>query len=436
MRKMIFTHKAKVLILFMIAFLGVGSIWLINPEPAVSYGSSHGSVDRGLSVSDSRLRLIIRNIQLKLRVRELEERLSSIKSSGPTQEKPKETDQAPVNEEIIEEVELKPLELEEDVELEPTGYELTKESPIKVTSPAEGDVWARSPGLTDTISNFEPYWKNIEWSGAPTDFESVFRNGTIKAYLEKYCPEEGYKTVGRIPPFAHGSIEWVVGLIGDESCRLRHEPSSGVSCFERDAMSLVPEGSYYIRIENTGTGEFGRSEEFEISVSEGEIEEIIGEKIPRRDFEVTQIEYSDISLDSGQSELINGLNIWAGGSDLEVARIDFYFDDWPWLYFDRLNLIQVKRGDEVKIAEVSDREDYQFVDGALRARFSIDPVTISANKGKTFHLEAEGPDSNPPHNMINVHVPAHGVRGKTTEDNEMRWAPKSDLSTVNIKVGE
>jgi hypothetical protein len=135
------------------------------------------------------------------------------------------------------------------------GVETIK--PITVLSPNGGEVWTESPDVTDTISGHEKYKQSIKWTGAPDDFISIF-NGTVKAYLEKY--ENGqYVTIGRIPPFAYGSIDWVVGVVSKSSCSLLSGAGAN-GCFEKSNMFLVAPGQYYVRVVNTQTEKWDRSD--------------------------------------------------------------------------------------------------------------------------------------------------------------------------------
>ncbi|MBI4135063.1 MAG: hypothetical protein HY471_03095 [Candidatus Sungbacteria bacterium] len=128
---------------------------------------------------------------------------------------------------------------------------------LTVLSPNGGETWPSAGQITDTISGFGTYRRDITWTGAPNDFGAI-HDGIVKAYLEKH--ESGqYVTVGRIPPFAFGSIAWVVGVVGNESCG----PINGVDpngCFNRNNMFLVPAGQYYVRVVNTQTGTWDRSD--------------------------------------------------------------------------------------------------------------------------------------------------------------------------------
>lgn len=135
--------------------------------------------------------------------------------------------------------------------------ELKAQPSITVLSPNGGEQWQESPGITDTLSGYEKYRQDIKWSGAPDDFNTIY-DGTVTAYLEQFVGGQ-YVTVGRIPPFAFGSIAWVVGVVGKQSCR----GINGVDpdgCFNRSNMSLVPPGQYYVRVVNTKTGEGDRSD--------------------------------------------------------------------------------------------------------------------------------------------------------------------------------
>ncbi|MDD5050318.1 MAG: hypothetical protein PHV93_01070 [Candidatus Pacebacteria bacterium] len=127
---------------------------------------------------------------------------------------------------------------------------------ISFFSPHGGEVWQEAPRITDTISGFEQYRQDIRWSGAPDDYNIV------SAYLEQQVPGGTYVTVGRIPPFAYGSIQWVVGVVGTPTCDLIYASDRPNNCFNKINMRVVPPGQYNIRLVNTQTGEWGRSVAF------------------------------------------------------------------------------------------------------------------------------------------------------------------------------
>ncbi|MDO8514556.1 MAG: hypothetical protein Q7S50_03370 [bacterium] len=120
---------------------------------------------------------------------------------------------------------------------------------ITVTSPNGGEVWSATPSLTDTISGFEQYKKDITWAGVP---DSGGYDGRVTAYLEKYVNGQ-YVTVGRIPAFAYGSIAWVVGIVNPNiNC------GTNTSCLY--GTIIVPAGQYYVRLTDTQTGTSDRSD--------------------------------------------------------------------------------------------------------------------------------------------------------------------------------
>ncbi|MBI2609935.1 LamG domain-containing protein [Candidatus Giovannonibacteria bacterium] len=141
------------------------------------------------------------------------------------------------------------------------GFNFSGAQPIAVTSPSGGEKWLGSPKTTDTLSGNEIYTQYIKWTGAPDDFRSIYE-GRVKAFLEKY--ENGkFITVGRIPPFAAGSIAWVVGVVSKENCaEINGVDADG--CFNSENIFVAPSGRYYVRIIDTETNIWSRSNEFSI----------------------------------------------------------------------------------------------------------------------------------------------------------------------------
>lgn len=122
---------------------------------------------------------------------------------------------------------------------------------FKILAPNGGESWQETPSVTDTISGYERYKQDIKWAGAPDG--SGF-DGRVVAYLEKYQGGQ-YITVGKIPPFAYGSIMWVVGLVNtDLNCSV----TGTLSCYQN--MTIVPPGLYYVRLVDTQTGSTDRSD--------------------------------------------------------------------------------------------------------------------------------------------------------------------------------
>jgi peptidoglycan hydrolase-like protein with peptidoglycan-binding domain len=123
---------------------------------------------------------------------------------------------------------------------------------VTVTSPNGGEVWKEVEHLTDTSSGNEDYVKHIKWSGVP-DTQDVFGpNALVKAYLEKIQNKQ-YITVGRIPAVAKGSIQWVVGMVGNNDCDLYNCQLTSSN------FSIVPPGQYYVRVVDIVTGTSDRS---------------------------------------------------------------------------------------------------------------------------------------------------------------------------------
>lgn len=135
----------------------------------------------------------------------------------------------------------------------------TSGTPITVLYPNGGETWQEISTITNSISGNEAYRQDIKWLGAPDDFNSIY-NGRIEAYLEKYDDNmHGVAEVGRIPPFAYGSIAWLVGLIGNTNCGKIN------NCLNN--LSLVSPGKYYVRILDTQTNAWGRSNAFTIATN-------------------------------------------------------------------------------------------------------------------------------------------------------------------------
>lgn len=121
------------------------------------------------------------------------------------------------------------------------------ERSIRVRSPNGGETWVATPKVTDTISGYERYKRDIKWSGAA---DSGGYDGKVLAYLE----DASGKTVGRIPAFAYGSIAWVVGLVNpNPNCGTNAECVSG-------ELVLVPPDEYYVRLVDTSNDTTDKSD--------------------------------------------------------------------------------------------------------------------------------------------------------------------------------
>ena len=134
----------------------------------------------------------------------------------------------------------------------------TLQPSITVLSPNGGEVWQSAPQVTDTISGNEIYRKDITWSGVSDSPEINSGTPGVRAYLEKLMNGQ-YVTVGRIPPFAYGSIAWVVGVVGKVDCDLIYPSSLVNNCFNKANMQVVSPGQYYVRLVDARTGVSDRS---------------------------------------------------------------------------------------------------------------------------------------------------------------------------------
>lgn len=151
--------------------------------------------------------------------------------------------------------------------LQPTiGTTTPPGSNIVILNPRGGEVWPSAPRVTDTISGFESYRKDITWMGVSDSPEMDYRTPGVQAYLEQYMSGQ-YVTIGRIPPFAYGSIAWVVGVVGKADCQMIYPSSISNSCFNTTNMQVVPAGQYNIRLVDARTGSWGRSGNFTITSS-------------------------------------------------------------------------------------------------------------------------------------------------------------------------
>ncbi len=301
---------------------------------------------------------------------------------------------------------------------------------IEVVSPSHNDEWVRSPRVTDTLMGNKSYKQNIEWTGAPTNREAIYQQDSeAKVYLEERTSQGNYRTVGRIPPFGYGSIAWVAGVVSDKDCRL---PSGEViedSCFNKDNMFLVPEGRYYVRVENTDTEEYGRSDTFRIV----EEEQSQGFQAERSGDQLVFVE-----MKPNEEKRVYELTVRAGNSDLDVRRIDFHFTERPSRYFDELNLYYLGKGGSYEVSGISSRSDYhQPGSDHWRARFFTGDVpTVSANQEQTFYLKGKRSDRSSFSNRdtIEMYVPQEGVRARDRDNMVMHHAPDRSLNPTTVKM--
>ena len=132
----------------------------------------------------------------------------------------------------------------------------TPTSSITVTSPNGGEEWTEYNQITDTLSAHDAsYNHDITWSGSPDYTDDTI----VQAYLEKYTDGQ-YQTIGRIPPFSVGSIWWVTGLVSKTDCDLNYPSNLPNNCFNTSNMFIVPPGQYYVRLVDTQTNTWDRSD--------------------------------------------------------------------------------------------------------------------------------------------------------------------------------
>ncbi len=130
---------------------------------------------------------------------------------------------------------------------------------ITVNYPNGGEILPIAPKTTDTISGFEQYEKDITWTGVP-DYEDTYSsNPSVKAYLESFVGGS-YVTLGRIPAFGFGSIKWVSGVISKTDCDLVYPSSLPNNCFNYSNLKLAPAGDYYVRLVDSKTNTWDRSD--------------------------------------------------------------------------------------------------------------------------------------------------------------------------------
>lgn len=92
-----------------------------------------------------------------------------------------------------------------------------------------------------------------------------------------------------------------------------------------------------------------------------------------------------VDIELGDSDVIYEVEVEALDSDMEVNRVDFTFDERPWLYFDEVRLMM----DGSEVAYLSDSGDYREVSGDYRARFSGLEEVIREGETVTVELEAD-----------------------------------------------
>ncbi len=121
---------------------------------------------------------------------------------------------------------------------------------ITVLSPNGGETWSEKNNggniNSDTCSTLN--CEHIEWSGG-----SGSNYTFVSAYLEQYQNGQ-FITVGKIPAYAEGSIEWPVGIVVSTSCAADSYPGL-YNCIK----TIVNPGQYYVRLVDKITGASDRS---------------------------------------------------------------------------------------------------------------------------------------------------------------------------------
>jgi len=146
---------------------------------------------------------------------------------------------------------------------------------ITVLAPAGGEVLAENSKVVGSLSSVDSQNQifEIKWTGAPDTSANVYGDNAgnpsrIAAYLEQNVNGQ-FNTIGRIIPQSYGSIMWIVGevsnincincMTGNGSCP---SSTSSNSCYS--SIRLVAPGTYNIKIVDTQTNAFGRSNNFTI----------------------------------------------------------------------------------------------------------------------------------------------------------------------------
>ncbi len=141
---------------------------------------------------------------------------------------------------------------------------LVQSSSITVTSPNGGEKWTSIDRVTDTLSGNESFMKYITWTGGsnPTPYSSVDAR-SVDAYLEQLINGQ-YVKIGRILPFAYGSIDWVVGVVSNSNCTypdgVGNLPIPSDYCWLKTNMKVVSPGQYYVHLIDRTTKAEDRSD--------------------------------------------------------------------------------------------------------------------------------------------------------------------------------
>ena len=99
--------------------------------------------------------------------------------------------------------------------------------------------------------------------------------------------------------------------------------------------------------------------------------------------EVDVILDADPILDLGDIETIIEVSVEAKDSDVSINRVDFMFENRPWLYFSEVNLLV----DGKEVASLSRSSDFTDVSGDWRARFSNLNIVIEEGDSVDIALE-------------------------------------------------
>lgn len=129
-----------------------------------------------------------------------------------------------------------------------------KISNIKVLSPNGGEMWIANSKVVDSLSSIDSseQFKRITWTPEPT-FNDVYGNSE-PAVMEVYLLDLNGNRIGRVPPFAFGSLDWVVGIISDTNCLQNNNDVSKYPNHCLHSLKLVNPGNYYIEVYNRVTG--------------------------------------------------------------------------------------------------------------------------------------------------------------------------------------
>ena len=125
---------------------------------------------------------------------------------------------------------------------------------------------------------------------------------------------------------------------------------------------------------------------------------------------VDNISLSTHTLDLGETEVVYEVEVEAIDSDIDVRRVDVYFDLRPWLYFSEVALL--RDGDVV--ATLSGSGGFTEVSGDWRARFTGLNEVIAEDSTSEFSIEVSVLASmagTRESDTVEVWMPRDGIRG-------------------------